>query len=123
MKLNIPIIIVSSLLSIFMHSTFGAEDDIKLPFRFAKGKMLFDQNCASCHGPSLKGTTLGPPLVHIFYKPDHHGDQAFYSAAIKGVKAHHWKFGDMPAVAEMTATKMDRILPYIRFYQQQKKLY
>jgi hypothetical protein len=29
----------------------------------------------------------------------------------------------MPPVAGMTREKMDKILPYIRFYQQQKKLY
>jgi len=48
---------------------------------------------------------------------------SFYRAALKGVKQHHWNFGDMPPVAGMTPGKMDRIVPYLRHYQRQKKLY
>jgi ubiquinol-cytochrome c reductase cytochrome c subunit len=29
----------------------------------AEGGRLFDESCASCHGPTGKGTSLGPPLL------------------------------------------------------------
>ena len=99
------------------------QDDIQIPFRYAKGQQLFEQNCSACHGQNLTGSDKGPPLLHPFYKPSHHNDASFYKAGLKGVKAHHWNFGDMPPVNGMSRKKMDRIVPYIRFYQQQKKLY
>ena len=99
------------------------DDQISIPFRLAKGKNLFDENCGSCHGLQLNGSDKGPPLIHGLYRPSHHGDAAFYRAALQGIRAHHWPFGDMPPVPGMTREKMDNILPNIRYYQQQKKLY
>jgi hypothetical protein len=71
----------------------------------------------------MTGTDKGPPQVHSFYKPSHHGDAAFFRAGLKGVKAHHWRFGDMPPVPGMSQARMNSIVPYIRFYQQQMKLH
>jgi hypothetical protein len=51
------------------------------------------------------------------------GDKSFYRAALQGTKQHHWNFGDMAPVEGMTRKKMDSLVPYIRYYQQQKKLY
>jgi hypothetical protein len=42
---------------------------------------------------------------------------------LQGVKQHQWEFGDLPAVEGMTPKKMDSLVPYVRYYQQQKKLY
>ncbi len=39
-----------------------------------------------------------PRLVHKIYEPNHHADFAFQRAAAQGVKAHHWKFGNMPKI-------------------------
>lgn len=103
-------------------STIAAET-IEIPFSLAKGQMLYEKYCSSCHGLQLNGTDEGPPLVHAFYKPSHHGDKAFYRAALQGSKQHHWNFGDMKPVEGMTPKKMDSLVPYVRYYQQQKKLY
>jgi len=100
-----------------------AAETIEIPFKLARGQMLYEENCSGCHGMQLDGTDKGPPLVHPFYKPSHHGDEAFYRAALQGTRQHHWNFGDMPPVAGMTPQKMDSLLPYVRYYQQQKKLY
>lgn len=100
-----------------------AAEDIEVPFELGLGQMLYDEYCSGCHGLKLDGTDKGPPLIHPFYKPSHHGDQAFYRAALQGVGAHHWEFGDMPPVAGMTRRKMDKLVPYVRYYQQQMKLY
>ena len=98
-------------------------ENIEIPFHLAKGQLLYERYCSSCHGLQLDGSDKGPPLVHPFYKPSHHNDKSFYRAALKGVKQHHWNFGDMPPVAGMTPGKMDRVVPYLRYYQRQKKLY
>lgn len=101
----------------------GAAGDVTIPFRLAQGQVLYDKYCSRCHGARLDGSDRGPPLVHPFYKPSHHGDGAFYRAVLKGTRQHHWEFGDMPPVAGMTQKKMDALLPFIRHYQQQNGLF
>lgn len=95
----------------------------QIPFEYGLGKLKFQQNCSSCHGDWGDGTEQGPPLMHGFYKPSHHGDAAFYRAALRGVRAHHWKFGDMPPVQGITARDMDAIVPFVRWLQRERGLY
>ncbi len=89
------------------------------PPEVASGKAMFEQNCSACHGPAGDGTTQGPPLVHIIYEPNHHADAAFLLAARNGVRAHHWRFGDMPPVAGVTDEVVLEIVGYIRWLQRQ----
>ena len=100
-----------------------AADTVEVPFTLAKGQMLYEKYCSGCHGLQLEGSDQGPPLVHAFYKPSHHGDESFYRAALQGTRQHHWDFGDMKPVEGITPKKMDSIVPFVRFYQQQKGLY
>jgi mono/diheme cytochrome c family protein len=89
------------------------------PPEVAQGKALFEQNCSVCHGPAGDGTTQGPPLVHIIYEPNHHADVAFLLAARNGVRAHHWRFGDMPPLPGVTDQMVQEIVGYIRWMQRQ----
>jgi len=89
------------------------------PPEVAQGKALFAENCSVCHGPAADGTTQGPPLAHIIYEPNHHGDAAFVLAARNGVRAHHWRFGDMPPVAGVTDETVLEIVGYIRWLQRE----
>jgi mono/diheme cytochrome c family protein len=86
----------------------------------AQGKRLFEQHCASCHGSDLKGTHQGPPFLHPVYEPSHHGDASFQAAARYGVRAHHWKWGDMPPVGGISADDVAHITAYVR--QQQRSV-
>ena len=101
----------------------GASKQPNVPFKFAIGKKKYQESCSVCHGKWLSGTKQGPPLLHGFYKPSHHGDPAFYRAALKGVRAHHWEFGNMPPINGITRKDMDTIVPFIRWLQQEKGLY
>ena len=83
----------------------------------AKGKGLFVQKCASCHGVDLKGSDTGPAVLHRVYEPSHHGDAAFQNAAANGARAHHWKFGNMPAVKGLTPDDVAHVTAYIRMEQ------
>ena len=85
----------------------------------AQGKTLFEQNCSVCHGPAGDGTTQGPPLVHIIYEPSHHADAAFVLAARNGVRAHHWRFGDMAPLPGVTDEMVLEIVGYIRWLQRE----
>ena len=81
------------------------------------GRVLFDANCATCHGPNASGSDQGPPLVHRIYEPSHHGDLAFLLAARQGVRAHHWRFGNMPAIDGVSEDEVVQITAYVRALQ------
>lgn len=84
----------------------------------AAGATLYDANCAQCHGNVAQGVEgAGPPFLNRIYEPGHHGDAAFYSAARIGVRAHHWRFGNMPPVAGVTETDVAAIIAYVRALQ------
>ena len=89
----------------------------------ARGNTAYDRNCASCHGVNAAGSRNGPPLVHGIYNPGHHADNAFYFAAKRGVRRHHWQFGDMPPVEGMTKDLMVEIISYIRWLQRKAGIY
>ncbi len=81
------------------------------------GKAAFEAYCAACHGVNAVGTDKGPPLLHPFYVPGHHGDMAFVLAARNGVQPHHWDFGPMPPVKGVTKADVDTIVAYVRALQ------
>jgi mono/diheme cytochrome c family protein len=83
-----------------------------------QGKVNYEQSCAACHGVNVAGTDKGPPLIHSLYRPGHHPDEAFVSAVVNGVTAHHWKYGNMPPVpGGVSEAKMRWIIKYIREMQ------
>jgi cytochrome c2 len=80
------------------------------------GSSLFLKNCSMCHGKYAQGSKMGPPLVHKVYEPSHHDDASFYRAVDQGVEAHHWSFGNMPAI-KISRDKVTIIIQYIRDLQ------
>ncbi len=83
------------------------------------GEATFKTHCLRCHGERAGGTEQGPPLVHKIYEPSHHGDGAFYRAAANGVRAHHWNFGPMPKIPDVTTEEVAQIIRYVRWLQRQ----
>jgi len=89
-----------------------------------KGEALFNENCASCHGSNAAGQDgVAPPLVHKIYEPNHHSDGAFYLAAMRGVRAHHWPFGDMPPVPGIREEQVASIVTYVRTLQRENGIF
>jgi len=100
----------------------GAMADVALPDALKQnaqiGKRAFEASCASCHGTNAAGHDgVAPPLVHKIYEPSHHADESFQRAVALGVRAHHWPFGDMPAVEGLTRGDVTLITTYIRELQ------
>ena len=96
--------------------------DVKMPVLDAtmqQGQKLFVANCADCHGANAGGTGKGPPLIHIYYEPNHHPDAAFYSAVAIGVRQHHWKFGNMPAVKTVSQDDVTKMIAFVRAVQRE----
>ncbi len=82
------------------------------------GQVAFEAKCAVCHGANAAGQDrVAPPLVHKIYEPSHHGDAAFLLAAKNGVRAHHWRFGNMPPVEAVTDGDVKMIVAYVRELQ------
>ena len=82
------------------------------------GKRGFEAKCAACHGVNAAGQDgVAPPLVHKVYEPSHHGDESIQRAVSLGVRAHHWPFGNMPAVEGLTRGDIKMIIAYIRELQ------
>lgn len=90
------------------------------PSELAEGQAVFDQHCATCHGPAASGSDQGPPLVHKIYEPSHHGNGAFVRAVVSGVTAHHWDFGDMQPVEGVSAEQVKAVTLYVRWLQEQQ---
>ncbi|PHS78813.1 MAG: cytochrome C [Rhodospirillaceae bacterium] len=97
-----------------------APANVKLPaFNLTekRGEAAYNENCAACHGERIVGTDQGPPFLHRVYVPGHHGDAAFYSAAKIGVRQHHWGFGNMPPLPDLSDGTMKSIIAYVRGIQ------
>lgn len=83
-----------------------------------QGETLFNANCATCHGQNAAGQEgVAPPLVHLIYEPNHHSDKSFQLAAKLGVRQHHWPFGNMPPVENITEDEVQKIIAYVRALQ------
>ncbi len=82
-----------------------------------EGAKLFATKCAGCHGAGAVGSDKGPTLVHKIYEPGHHGDASFYRAVRQGVRQHHWTFGAMPPMPDVSDSEVGRIISYVRELQ------
>lgn len=88
------------------------------------GKRAYEAKCAECHGDKAAGKNgVAPPLVHKIYEPNHHSDMAFVLAAKNGVRAHHWRFGDMPPVKGVTDGDVKLIARYVRELQKENGIF
>jgi len=100
--------------------------DVSMPTLSAKARLgaeTFAANCIQCHGKNAGGSDQGPPLVHEYYEPNHHADGAFYLAGQRGVRAHHWPFGDMPPQPQVSQVKMSAIVQYVREIQKHNGIF
>ncbi len=78
------------------------------------GQRLFSNNCSRCHGADLRGTNVGPSLLHEYYEPNHHSNASFVIAVLRGVRQHHWDFGNMPAVEGLDIDEVHAVICFIR---------
>lgn len=112
-------------LGVFAYRAFGPAPDAatvnvtvpELSPLAMQGQKAFEANCAVCHGKNASGTNQGPPLIHDIYNPGHHGDRSFLVAAKRGVRAHHWPYGNMPAQPQVSENEIAAIVKYVRELQ------
>jgi mono/diheme cytochrome c family protein len=112
-------VVLAVVLGIVAAACAGSDDTpIGIPVQnsdlVAAGDVLYQVNCAQCHGSDLRGTDKGPSHLSIVYVPGHHGDQAFVVAARVGVRAHHWDFGNMAPVEGLSDDDLVAITAFVR---------
>lgn len=112
--LLVPLLIAASLT---VHAAGFPQPSSGLMPKPSKGKVLYNQNCASCHGADLKGSDKGPPFLNRIYESSHHSDLAFQLAVKNGSRAHHWQFGDMKPVPGLTPDDVAHVTAYVRSEQ------
>ncbi len=100
-----------------------AFDPGPVPAEHAVGERLFNPSCAHCHGRHATGSEAGPPLVHVYYEPNHHADMAFQRAVRFGVAQHHWSYGPMPPVPGLDEAAVTKVTAYIRWLQRRAGIY
>lgn len=130
-RVAIPVVLAAAVgIAGYLH--FGGGDEVggggppivavnvpaTLSARAQLGRKTYEANCASCHGRNAAGQDgVAPPLVHVIYEPGHHGDESFQRAVARGVRAHHWRFGDMPPVEGLTRRDVAAVVAYVRELQ------
>ena len=88
------------------------------------GQVAFEAICADCHGINAAGQNgAAPPLIHIIYEPNHHGDGSFLSAVRNGVQSHHWNFGNMPEIEGLNDGDVRAITQFIRELQRENGIF
>ena len=89
------------------------------PPELVRSEALYTEKCSGCHGERALGTPKGPTFLNAIYRPNHHGDGAFQAAVLRGVQAHHWNFGPMPPIPNVSPYEVTQITAYVRWLQQQ----
>jgi mono/diheme cytochrome c family protein len=85
-----------------------------------RGRSLYEQNCAACHGTDLRGTEAGPPFLHELYSPTRLPDEVFQSAVLDGIEQKNWEFGAMAPVAGLDRADVQAIMEYVRSVQREE---
>lgn len=135
-KATIPVLISAMALTVIATSYFlrppsvskkAANLQVTVPtlsLTEQNGARSYNTNCASCHGVNAAGKAdLGPSFINKIYEPAHHGDHAFVIAAKNGVRAHHWRFGNMPPVPSVSDNDLVEIIAYVRAIQRANGIY
>lgn len=117
---RIVVVAALGLVAVLVVGACGSGSDDEAPittFEGTDGAALYAEACSSCHGVDLAGTDQGPPFLDTIYRAGHHADPSFFLAAKRGVRSHHWNFGDMPPVEGLSDEQMEAIVAFVRSRQ------
>jgi len=104
-------------------NTISTKPPPAAPTELSGGEKLFNNNCAGCHGIGAAGTDRGPTFISKIYEPNHHGDAAFHMAVKRGVRQHHWHFGNMPKISGVAKEEVNQIISYVRWLQKENGIF
>lgn len=115
---GVGVVVAAAVVVIVLLVGAGDEPAVSTPeTRAAQGEELFRANCATCHGPDLRGTFAGPPLIHEIYAPDQLADDDIRAALANGVTPTNWGFSGMPAFPDLDRDDVEALIEYVRSSQ------
>lgn len=106
--------VIAALVAVACGSSGSGDDEPSTTFEGTDGAVLYAQACATCHGADLAGTDQGPPFLDVIYRSGHHADASFLLATRRGVRSHHWNFGDMPPINGLSDEQVEAIVAFVR---------
>lgn len=109
-----PAIVLGCLLALALAACGGDDADPA-----ARGEALFrgEGTCATCHGPNLEGTVMGPSLLDPRYDESVFPDDEIRAAVRNGVQPKNWDLGVMPALPHLDGADIDAIIAFVRSQQ------
>ncbi len=86
--------------------TASAQGDVDDPAQVDAGKVVYEANCAGCHGATGEGSNSGRPLVGVAMQE---ADRSVHIMSVTDGK------GNMPAFGErLSADEIDSAVSYVR---------
>lgn len=126
MSWAIPVVVVAVALvvAVVVVATGGSDDPPApgSPEQVALGQEVFDQSCATCHGPGGGGGLAGPPLTHEMYEGLTDAD--IRTVIEQGKAPENWpRFeAGMTPVPGLSVTEVDAVIAYVRSVQREAGL-
>ncbi|HSP04003.1 MAG TPA: cytochrome c [Acidimicrobiales bacterium] len=125
MSWAIPVVVVAvaCVVAVVLVVSGGSSEEPPEPGssqELALGEEVYDQSCATCHGPGARGGLAGPPLVHEVYEDL--TDAQIRTAIAEGKPPTNWpQFeGGMAPVPGLSAGEVDAVIAYVRDVQRQE---
>jgi mono/diheme cytochrome c family protein len=81
------------------------------------GAVLYDRNCAGCHGADGTGAADGPGLLYEQYALPGFDDQALVSAIVQGAPEEAWEYGAMPRIRGLSDQDLADLVAFVRALQ------
>ncbi len=120
----VVVVLVAVVLAVVLTATGGSDDPPApgSPEQVALGAEVFDQRCATCHGPEAAGGLAGPPLIHQMYEDLTDADVR--TAIAQGKPPTNWpRFeAGMAPVPNLSVSDVDAVIAYVRSVQREAGL-
>jgi mono/diheme cytochrome c family protein len=110
---------LAAIVAVVLTATGGSDDPPApgSPEELALGAEVFDQSCATCHGPEAGGGLAGPPLTHEIYGDLTDAD--IRTVIDQGKQPTNWpRFeAGMTPIPGLSVSEVDAVIAYVRDVQ------
>lgn len=95
----ITVLGAAALIFSFTGGAASAQDDVDDPAQVEAGRMIFETNCAGCHGANGEGSDIGRPLTDIASQ----GERSRHIESVTNGRNNMPAFGDRLEEADISA--------------------
>lgn len=120
----VGVVALAAIVAVVLTATGGSDGPPApgSPEELALGAEVFDQSCATCHGPAARGGLAGPPLTHEIYEGLTDAD--IRTVIEQGKPPTNWPQFEagMAPVPNLSASEVDAVIAYVRDVQREAGL-